>query len=208
MYPGMHEQTLSPGPDFFRLTGPLTFMDTESVNDHVVEIALIHLRAGAAPDTYCCLIDPGARTWSRNPRRARHELGVHGITHAMVKGSPSFGDLASLVALVCRGSTVVAHNASTEKRLLTLEFGRLGRPWNLPHLCTLRLARAIYPDRRGARGYKLGALAADLGVPAVGLHRAAADATCTVLVMWRMLQEAARRGADVAALLRAATESE
>lgn len=100
----------------------------------------------------------------------------------------------------------MSHNASFDRRILMLEFERVvGTAWTRPHLCTLKLARALYPKRKeSGRGYSLAALARDLQVQHAPTHRAAADVFTNVLVMWRMLQAHGHRR-DIRDVIRACT---
>jgi DNA polymerase-3 subunit epsilon len=59
------------------------------------------------------------------------------------------------------------------------EFKSLGYDFRLPHLCTVRAARFVIP---GYDSYSLGKLAASLGIPIDGRHRAGGDALATAKI--------------------------
>lgn len=192
-------------PSFLKHTGPISVLDVETVVDRVVEIAILRVVPGEHLALYTTLVDPGFRGWTqRQRRRADFETRVHRITPAMVKGKPTFLDLVPVIRHMCAGTTVVSHNASYERRIMSKEFERFGQTWDYRQICTLKLARLLYPGRREGRGYSLGALATDFQIPHVGQHRAAGDVCALVLVLWRMLEALGSR-ADVRSELRACT---
>lgn len=194
----LHDRATTDGPSFLALTGPLTFLDVEVVNDRIVELCVWRMVLGESAAPFTSLVDPGMRVWApAAKRRAAVERSVHGITSAMVRGKPRLLDLVPIIRHLCAGTTVVSHKASYERRIITLEFERLGQEWDYPQLCTFKLAQRLYPGRRGGRGYSLGSLAADLQVPYVAQHRAAGDVCAMVLVLWRML-EGHRARSDIA----------
>lgn len=158
---------------------PLTFLDVETVRDRIVEIAMLRFEAGVAPVIFQSLINPGtlpADAWKWATR-------VHGISPDDLTRAPAFGDIAPAVVGLCHDATIVAHNASFERRYMTTELGRLGIRWERPHLCTLRLAREQLPG--GA--YNLQALAARFGIDNPQPHRAMGDVLTTMALLVRVL---------------------
>jgi DNA polymerase-3 subunit epsilon len=176
-------------PMFVRQLGPIVFVDLETVHDRIVEIAMIRLAPDEEPQGYVTLLDPGLRNWdthSKGPTGAQTRL--HGITRATVRGQPTLLDIVPAIRSLAAGATLVSHNASFEHRVLGLEMARIGQPWSAPpHLCTLRLARRLYPTR--ARGYGLTTLASDLQVPLAAQRRTGPDTCMLALVLQRMFQK-------------------
>lgn len=156
-------------------------LDTETTGfdpatDRLVEIAAVDLdpRSGALRNPRAHLIDPQREI----PADAS---AVHGITAAMLVGAPRLeeviGDYRSEQVVY------VAHNAAFDAGFLKALPGR----W----LCTLRLARQVFPQ---APGYGNQALRDWLGIEALpewaaGLaaHRALFDVAVTALLLQRML---------------------
>lgn len=100
-----------------------------------------------------------------------------GIDNEMVSGAPTFSEVAQQVLDITAGTTFVAHNVNFDFGMISSEFRRLGYAYELPKLCTVRLARQFIP---GHRSYGLGKICEDLGIPIHGRHRARGDAEATV----------------------------
>ncbi|HQR21917.1 MAG TPA: exonuclease domain-containing protein [Burkholderiaceae bacterium] len=136
-------------------------------DDTVVEIAVVRLDDGAE---FSSLINPGRPI----PPMAS---AVHHLTDADVAGAPHLADLEGELRQFIGGRTLVAHNAAFDSRMLPA----LGTaPW----LCTMRLAKHLYPEAPGFSNqvlrYWLG-LAVD--TRDLAPHRALADALVTAAVL-------------------------
>lgn len=109
---------------------------------------------------------------------------VNGITNALVRCEPTieeFMDMHSNPLLTEEPAVLVAHNSA-------FDFRYLG-PWmqeGSTHLCTLRLAKKIYP---GLDSYKLQALKYSLDLPEVegDAHRAGADVEMLINLVMHMM---------------------
>lgn len=120
---------------------------------------------------------------------------VNGITNKMVEDEPTIEQYMKLKnwPLMSDGPAVlVAHNAS-------FDFRYLG-PWmheDTETLCTLRLAKKLYP---GLDSYKLQALKFSLELPEVegDAHRAGADVDLLINLVLHMM---AKTGLDIEGLL-------
>lgn len=122
------------------------------------------------------LVDPG------EPIPAMIQ-GFIGITDAMVRGAPSFRDIADEVFARIEGSLFVAHNARFDYGFLKNEYKRLDRAFQPPVLCTVKLSRALYPEHHR---HGLDALIARHRLPCDARHRALGDAR----VLWEFVQRA------------------
>ncbi len=131
----------------------------------VVEIGLLLVNdAWDILDSYETLVNPegpvGA-TW------------IHGITSDMVIDAPFFHEVLGDVISFLRGSVLVAHNIPFDRGFLLAELARAGvHVSGLPSVCTLSLARKLYP-RVPSRS--LGPLCAHLGTPLERAHTALGD---------------------------------
>jgi DNA polymerase III epsilon subunit-like protein len=141
-------------------------------DDRVVEVACLLVDARFRElASFATLVDPGRPI-------PPHATAVHGIRDCDVTGAPTLDSLASWLRALTAGATVVAHNATFDRRFLTcLE----DREW----LCTLRLARRAFPD---APAYGNQVLRRYLGVDDPRLagraaHRAFADVLVTAGVL-------------------------
>ncbi|HQR22733.1 MAG TPA: exonuclease domain-containing protein [Burkholderiaceae bacterium] len=109
-----------------------------------------------------------------------------GITNDMVRGAPTFADIASDLYDRLDGAVFVAHNARFDYGFLRAEFTRAGLNFHAKTLCTVRLSRHLYPDRAP---HTLDAIIERFGLGGEQRHRALGDAR----VLWRLLQALAER---------------
>ncbi len=182
------------------LPGPLVMIDLETTgvrvaSDRIVEVAAVRKAPGEPTRVLHTLVDHGRPTVG-----ATH---VHGITRRMLDGAPPIEAVLPLLAELCEGATMVAHNASFEHRFLSAEMARAGGVWGLPRLCTLALARRLHPERKRHPGHRLGGMAELYDVPVRDAHSALGD----VRMMSAMLGGMLRRFAALEALPRFLAES-
>ncbi len=104
-----------------------------------------------------------------------------GITNEMVRTAPRFAELADELLERLRDAVFIAHNARFDYGFLRAEFARLNIPWRATTLCTVRLSRALYPDRGP---HSLDAIVARFDLTGEARHRALGDAK----VLWRFIQ--------------------
>ena len=122
-----------------------------------------------------------------NPERPipAEALAVHGVTDEMVAASPAISAILPDVIAFFGDSVLIAHNAPFDMGFFDAAFAHTGsehqacehprcEPPRNPILCTLRLARAVFP---GLPRHNLEALVKELGIPPGAHHRALADAT-------------------------------
>ncbi|MBW8485922.1 3'-5' exonuclease [Actinomadura parmotrematis] len=149
--------------------------------DAMLEIAIVLLdAAGEIVEEWDSLLDP------RGPVGADW---VHGITPAMVRGAPTFRELAGEIGGRLAGRIIVAHNASFDMRFLRAEAGALGAgAWAPETLCTQRLAGTFLPP--GVR--KLADCCAAVGIPLDNAHAALDDARATARLFRHYLRNAPR----------------
>ena len=82
---------------------------------------------------------------------------------------------------------LVAHNASFDRGFMDAEFSRIRRRRKQEFICSMRVARRIYP---GAPNHKLGTLVDMTGVkPSANYHRALGDAEMTARLWSHMVSE-------------------
>ncbi len=176
-------------------TLPLAVIDTETTGkdpargDRIVEIAVVTFQGSAVVDRFGTLVNPGIPI----PAEA---AAVHGITDDKVKGQPRFEQVAARVVELLRGRIAVAYNAGFDRSFLYAEMRRAGIPptrtresppalrigtdWIDP----LVWARAL---QAGQKGFKLGEVAARVGVDLSNAHRATDDAEAAGRVLVSLL---------------------
>ena len=163
-------------------------------HDHVVEVACVLVRRGIQVRAFSSLVNPGRPI----PARA---TDVHGITDADVAAAPPMREVAPILAQLCDGAIVVAHNAGFDRGFLPMLDGR-------PGLCTMRLARHLFPELRSHANQAL-RYALDVQLPSdLEVHRALSDVRVTAEILDILLGRYLAMGypADADALL-AFTES-
>lgn len=141
------------------------------VADRIVEIACAIVEDERVVGEWATLVDPGTPI----PPVA---TAIHGITDAMVAGAPRIGEALLEARRRCEGRMVAAHSA-------TFDLSFVGPAIANEALCTMRLARALFPE---APNHKNQTLRRFLGVDAIAgerlqAHRALGDAIVSAHVL-------------------------
>lgn len=71
-----------------------------------------------------------------------------GIDNDLVNNAPVFADLAQKLLSDLQGCILIAHNTAFDYNLLNHEFQRLGMPFGMSALCTVRLSKILYPNEK------------------------------------------------------------
>ena len=172
------------------LLGDFVAIDLETTGldprrDAIVSVAVVPFRDGEPTGGYETLVNPG------RPIPAA-STGVHGITDEMVAAAPPLDEALEEIEATCGHRVIVGHGVAFDLAILERERrARRRPPLQNTALCTMRLARALYP---GWSDVTLEALAARLGVPVVGRHTARGDALIAGSMMLGLLPELVRRG--------------
>lgn len=138
----------------------------------IVEFAcLVVTDRGAVVDGFDTLVDPRGPvgpTW------------LHGIDQAMVRGAPTFGDVAGRIEATLRDRVHVGHNVMFDQRALARELGLLGVTFPRIHsgVCTAGLAEQVL-----GRRLSLTAACTALGIAHIAPHRAATDVRATAALL-------------------------
>ncbi len=103
-----------------------------------------------------------------------------GITNEKVSTAPKFYEVAKQIVEMTEDHVFVGHNVRFDYTFLRTEFARLGFTYTRKQLCTLQLARKVFP---GAKSYALGKLCKKLNIYHQDAHRAIADAQATAELM-------------------------
>jgi DNA polymerase-3 subunit epsilon len=159
-------------------------VDTETTGGlaslhRVIDVAEFHVRDGIVLDRFSTLINPGRAIpgWI---------TAFTGINDEMVKHAPTFADIAPGLRRFLERGVFVAHNAPFDYRFIGSEFERVGESWERPKLCTVRMARKLFPELPSR---SLGALCEHLMIDIYDRHRAAGDAEATIYVLKHMLKK-------------------
>jgi len=169
-------------------------IDTETTGldpsvDRVVEIAAARYQAGQCVDELYSLVDPELPI----PPAAS---AIHHITNSDIAGAPTINELRDAVVRFVGNAQIVAHNAAFDRSFLPF---LAHKRW----LCTMRLARHLWPDAPNFKNHTLRYL---LGVElsAKHSHRAQADVAATAGVLFKALEAYRAQGhtATIGSLLR------
>ena len=152
--------------------GPMT--------NNIIEIGLVKIAGGKIIDKYQSLVNPG--------RDIPYFItSLTGITNEDVYNAPFFDDIAEDVSAFISDNILTAHNLSFDKSFLKREFLYSGREeLNNLNLCTLKLARRLYP---ALRSKSLGSVCQHLHITNKDAHRALADAEVTARLLLKMIKE-------------------
>lgn len=151
----------------------------------ITEICCLRVVGGRVVDRFASLVNPGLPIPPFIQR-------MTGITDAMVRRAPSFGELAPAVLDFLGESVLVAHNAPFDLSFLNHGLYLSGRcHLHNQVVDTCRLARMLLP---GLRSAGLDSVVLHLGVAVSGRHRATGDAEATAQVLLRLLSLCLERG--------------
>ena len=107
-----------------------------------------------------------------------------GISNEMVQHAPSFEDVSEKIYTILQGNIFVAHSVNFDYSFIKNHLEFYGYTLNTKKLCTVRLARQIFP---GLPSYSLGNLCHSLEIELKNRHRAGGDANATVILFQKLL---------------------
>lgn len=108
-----------------------------------------------------------------------------GISDKMVAAAPSFEEVAPHIFNLLKDRIFVAHNVNFDYSFVKYHLQQAGHQLNVSKLCTIRLARKVFP---GFRKYGLGHLCRELNITITNRHRAGGDAIATAQILDLVLQ--------------------
>lgn len=150
--------------------------------DRALEIAAVIVEDGEIRESWQSLMNPGIAV-------PAFITGLTGITPAMVRSAPTPARVMAEVAEFVGDATLVAHNASFDKKFWEHELSRIRINRQHDFLCTLLIARRLYP---WATNHKLGTLVDMHNIVVEGRHhRALADASMTAHLFIQMKKDLA-----------------
>jgi len=165
---------------FTKKISDLTFavVDTETTGmnpafSRVMDIGIVIMKNGEVVEKWETLIDPEQEVpyWIS---KYTH------LTHAMVKGMPTFETYAGKISEFLKDAIFVGHNAAFDYSFLYHEMLRAKTAFNYPKLCTVMLGRKLLPQLANAH---LDALADFYNIKISQRHRALPDAEATAFVL-------------------------
>ena len=148
-----------------------------SASDRVIEVGIVHMRAGEVLERWGSLVNPGIPI----PRTVRD---ITGIQQEDVEQAPTFGEIAEIVVTRLTGFLFVAYNLSFDRSFIIEELRRCQMELpSEPGLDPLVFARAQLPWLRSKR---LADVAAELKIDLREAHRAKQDAEAAGRVLFAL----------------------
>ncbi|MCX5869786.1 MAG: 3'-5' exonuclease [Deltaproteobacteria bacterium] len=168
---------------------PVIVLDFETTGlsprcgDRAIEIGAVLIDNNRVIDRFHSLMNPGIPV-------SPFIEGLTGITTAMVRSAPGCAEVMAGFGKFMRHFPLVAHNASFDGRFLDAELAHIGRARNNEMVCTLLVARRVYPH---IPSHKLEALVRYKKLQTDGaFHRALADAEMTAHLWMAMIEDIKR----------------
>jgi DNA polymerase-3 subunit epsilon len=143
----------------------------------ITEISIQVFDGEKVVEQFDSLVNPGKTI-------PRYIQAFTGITNEMVEDAPPFEEIAEKVFTILQGNIFVAHNVNFDYSFIKSHLEHYGYSFNAKKLCTVRLARQIFP---GHPSYSLGNLCHSLGIELNDRHRASGDAAATVTLFKKLL---------------------
>lgn len=143
----------------------------------IIEISIQVVQNGEVTEQFETLINP-------NKTIPRYIQAFTGIDNSMVAGAPQFEDVAEKIYHLLYDKIFVAHNVNFDYSFVKAHLAAYGYTLNTKKLCTVRLARQIFP---GFPSYSLGNLCTSLNIDLANRHRAGGDAGATVILLHKLL---------------------
>ncbi|BAT59495.1 DNA polymerase III PolC-type [Variibacter gotjawalensis] len=159
--------------------------------DRITEIGAVKIRNHAVVAEWHSLINPQRSIPAKITQ-------LTGITNAMVRDAPLFGDVADSFINFMDDGIFVAHSVNFDYGFIAHEYERIGRRFRFPKLCTCASMRRRYP---GHKSYGLANLCDAYAIDLTDHHRALADARAAaqLLNLINRQREAAIARDDLAA---------
>ena len=161
---------------------PLAFIDVETTGlnpriDRITEIGIVTVTGGVV-ERWTTLVNVSRRA-SERPRSLRPRSGLDD------SDAPRFADVAPALQRMLGGRLLIAHNARFDFAFLSAEFERLNLAFEPAIVCSVMLARKLYPR---LANHDLDSLASHHGLKVGVRHRALPDAD----LLWQFWQALCR----------------
>ena len=148
-----------------------------AAND-ITEIAIVLHDGQGVTEVYQTLIKPSVPI----PYFIQSLTGIHPL---MLEDAPGFGEVAGQIHEMLQGRIFVAHNVNFDYSFVKHHLAASGLELNAQKLCTVRLARKVFPS---LSSYSLGNLCRHFNIIIENRHRAGGDATATARLFDHILQ--------------------
>ncbi|MCH1591975.1 MAG: 3'-5' exonuclease [Candidatus Thalassarchaeaceae archaeon] len=150
-------------------------------SERIVEYALVGSDSSGQHISQCSLVDPERKI----PSGATN---VHGISNDDVSGAGTFSEHSERISDMMEGAIIVGHNViGFDWGFIQMEYLRAGieAPRVRGFIDTLKIARRLRVPGR----HRLGDLCDRYGIDLNRAHRADADASASLLLLWNFMRE-------------------
>ena len=148
-------------------------------SEMITEIGAMKIKNGEVIDEFECFVNP--------EKPIPYEVvQVTHITDDMVKDAKTIKEVLPEFIKFCGDDVLVAHNANFDIGFLRYQAQKLGLKFENTYIDTLSLAKDLFPEYTK---YKLGIIAANLGIRVDVAHRALDDVKTLVKVFNVMLEK-------------------
>lgn len=137
---------------------------------NITEVAVVISDGQREIDRFHSLVNP-------NQPIPFYIQSLTGISNEMVADAPEFGDIAAELMSFYEDAVFVAHNVGFDYSFLRAAFEHSGYSLHARKLCTVRIARKLFP---GLPSYSLGNLCRHFEIDLNNAHRALSDTLATV----------------------------
>jgi DNA polymerase-3 subunit epsilon len=161
---------------------PVAFVDIETTGcslglHRIIDVAVIGVTGDRVDFDWQSLVNPGVLV----PAGITE---LTGIDNEMLADAPPFERIARELRERLQGRVFIAHNVRFDYGFIRREFALTGHAWSSPHLCTVRLSRALYPEMPR---HNLDAVMERHGIHIEYRHRAMPDAQ-VLREFWRKVR--------------------
>jgi len=175
-------QTQLPNPTLEETIFSVIDVETTGLSaksNHIIEIGIVKVKNLKIVDRYETLLNPGTTIPSFITQ-------FTGISNVDVFDAPYFEDVLEEIKEFVDDSIISGHNFSFDSSFLKYEFMRNGsEPLYNEQLCTLKLARRMFPDLRSK---SLASVTKHLKLRSKSAHRALSDAEVTARALIKMIK--------------------
>jgi DNA polymerase-3 subunit epsilon len=161
----------------------------------ITEIAIFRIEGGIVAREFTSLVNPECEI-------PYYITALTGIDNSLVRNAPLLREIAPEILDITRDSIFVAHSVNFDYHVLKNELSELGIEFRRKRLCTVRLARRLFP---GLHSYSLGKLCTALDIALTDRHRARGDARATV-VLFRKIMDCETSGDLIKSFLNARSQ--
>lgn len=157
----------------------IAFVDTETTGlrasyDRIIEIGILRIENNKLTKTFESLLDPGGYI-------SPEITTLTGISSKDLENAPSFREISDEIVEILNDCFFIAHNVRFDYAFLKQEFKRLGKSFSPKQICTVKLAKKLFPN---LKSYNLDSIIENFKIECKKRHRAFDDAK----VLWDFYQ--------------------